>query len=210
MLYARGNMKSLKIAGLCVAIAGSGLFFAPKAVSQVPLISGTGPEVEAHGGFEYIGQDVPGSSRLPMYGVDTGLTVGVSRKFGVRLDVGYARAGNVFDSGHHSDILSYMAGPVFYPVRVGRFGMYGELLVGGARVTGATPNAVGGTVRGYANELAWAGGAGVEFKTSPGFAVRVGADYLHTSYFGPTQALTGQGNIRGVFSFTYYLSGRRR
>jgi hypothetical protein len=46
--------------------------------------------------------------------------------------------------------------------------------------------------------------------TSRKFALRVGADYLHTSYFDPTLSVAGQGNIRAVMSFTYYLGGRRR
>ncbi|HKM66799.1 MAG TPA: outer membrane beta-barrel protein [Candidatus Acidoferrum sp.] len=183
---------------------------APRAMAQGPLVSGTGPEVEMHGGFEYIGQQVPSTSRVTMYGVDSGLTVGVSRHFGVRLDLGYARAGSLFESGHSSDILSYMAGPVIYPARTQRLSPYVELLVGGARVTGATPDVQGGYVRGYVNQLAWAGGAGVEIRTTPAFALRVGADYMHTSYFDPTLAVAGQGNIRGLVSFTYYLGGRRR
>ena len=133
-------MKHLtKIAVSCAAMWG---FFVtvPRAAAQGPLVTATGPEIEAHGGFEYLGQQVPGASRVPMYGVDSGLTVGVSRHLGVRVDLGYARSGNVFNSGHHSDILSYMAGPVFYPVRTGRVSPYFELLLGGARVTGATPD----------------------------------------------------------------------
>ncbi len=183
---------------------------APQVMGQVPLVSGTGPEIEMHGGFEYIGQQVPSTSRVPMYGVDSGMTVGVSRHLGVRLDLGYARAGNVFASGYHSDILSYMVGPVIYPVRTKRLSPYAEFLVGGARVTGATPDLQGGYVRGYVNQLAWAGGAGVEIRTSPAFALRLGADFMHTSYFDPAQAVAGQGNIRAVMSFTYYLGGRRR
>jgi opacity protein-like surface antigen len=182
----------------------------PRAAGQGPVFSGTGPEIEAHGGFEYIGQQVPTATRVPMYGVNSGLTVGVLRRLGVRLDLGYARTGNVFESGHDSDILTYMAGPVFYPVRTPLVSPYVQLLVGGARVTGATPNSQGGFVRGYANEVAWAAGGGVELRTSRKFALRVGAEYLHTSYFDPTFSLAGQGNIRGVVSFTYYLGGRRR
>jgi opacity protein-like surface antigen len=203
-------MKRLtKIAVACMVV-WCGFLAVPRAVGQGPVFSGTGPEIEAHGGFEYIGQQVPTATRVPMYGVNSGLTVGLLKRLGVRLDLGYARAGNVFDSGYHSDILTYIAGPVFYPVRTQRLSPYVQLLVGGARVTGATPNGQGGFVRGYANELSWAGGGGVEIRTSRKFALRVGADYLHTSYFDPTLSVAGQGNIRAVMSFTYYLGGRRR
>jgi len=205
------RMRHLSKLVLC-GVLGWGMFLAgPHAAAQGPIVTATGPEVEMHGGFEYIGQQVPGQgSSVPMYGVDTGMTVGVSRHLGVRLDLGYARAGNLFGSGHPSDILSYMAGPVFFPVRTRRVSPYVQLLVGGARVTGATPDGQGGYVRGYANELAWAGGGGLEIHTAREFSLRVGADYLHTSYWDPNFALAGQGNLRGLVSFTYYLGGRRR
>jgi hypothetical protein len=198
-----------KIAVSCAAIWGI-FVAAPRAAAQGPLVTATGPEIEAHGGFEYIGQQVPGSSRLPMYGANSGLTVGLTRRFGLRLDLGYARANNVFDSGHHSDILSYMAGPVFFPARTARFAPYFEALFGGARVTGATPDGQGGFVRGYANQFAWAGGGGVEVRTAREFSVRIGADYMRTKYFDPNFGLAGQGNIRAVVSFAYYLGGRHR
>lgn len=160
--------------------------------------------------IEYIGQQVASGSRAPMYGANSGLTVGFWRKFGVRFDLGYARANNLFGTGHDSDILSYMVGPTFYPVRTERLSPYVELLAGGARVTSVTLNGPDSYIRGYANEFAWAGGGGLEFRASPEFAVRVGADYMYTRYFGPSTALTGQGNIRAVMSFTYHLGVRRR
>jgi Outer membrane protein beta-barrel domain len=203
-------MKQLSRILMCGAVAW-GLFLAgPRAAGQGPIVGGIGPEIEAHGGFEYIGMQVPSASSVPMYGADSGLTVGVTRHLGIRLDLGYARASNVYDTGHHSDVLTYMAGPVLYPVRTRKASPYVELLLGGARVTGPIPDGEGGFYRGYANDVAWAGGGGMEIRTTPEFAVRVGADYLHTKYFDSNGLLGGQGNLRGVVSFTYYLGGRRR
>lgn len=180
--------------------------------AQAPLTTGTGPSVEAHIGFAYLQQPIPTSSRVPMYGLDSGATVDVSRRFGVRLDLGYVRASDVLSSSHHSDILSYLGGPVFYPLTTRHAQTYVQFLAGGARVTGATPDNQGQFITGYANEFAWAGGVGLEVRTSLSSAVRVGADYLHTSYFGPTAALQGQGNLRAVVSFVYFLGrdSRRR
>ena len=84
--------------------------FPPSVGAQAPLMTGTGPSIEAHAGFEYLQQPIPTSSRIPMYGLDSGATIGVSRHFAVRLDLGYARASDVLASGHHSDILSYLPG----------------------------------------------------------------------------------------------------
>lgn len=180
-------------------------FFPRSVEAQTPLTTGTGPSVEAHVGFAYLQQPIPTSSRIPMYGLDSGATVDVSRHFGVRLDLGYVRASDVLSSGHHSDILSYLGGPVFYPFTTRHVQTYVQFLAGGARVTGATPNNQGQFITGYANEFAWAGGCGLEVRTSPSSAVRVGADYLHTSYFDPNAALQGQGNLRAVVSFVYFL-----
>src|SRR6516162_7464341 len=93
----------------------SAALFPPSVDAQAPLTTGTGPSIQAHAGFEYLQQPIPTSSRIPMYGLDSGATIGVSRHFGVRLDLGYARASDVLSSGHHSDILSYLGGPVYYP-----------------------------------------------------------------------------------------------
>ena len=173
-----------------------------------PKISGMGPAVEGNLGFEFVSQEVPGQpSRVSMFGIDTGMTVGVTSRFGVRADFAYVRSTAVFGSGSHSDIMSYLAGPVFYPVLGHRIAPYVEILGGAARVTGATPMPDGGYVRGFSNKFAWAGGGGIEVRAWRTSSVRIGADYLHTTYFDPTVAVRGQGNIRAVVSWTHYFGG---
>ena len=198
-----------KLALLCTPLLCAALF-PLSVVAQAPLTMGTGPSIEAHAGFEYLQQPIPTSSRIPMYGLDSGATVGVSRRFGVRLDVGYVRASNVLSSGHHSDILSYLGGPVYYPFTTSRMGTYVHFLAGGARVTGVVPSDQGHFITGYANEFAWAGGGGLEIRMTPDTAVRVGGDYLHTQYFDPSSALHGLGNLRAVVSFVYVLGRNSR
>jgi hypothetical protein len=73
-----------------------------------------------------------------------------------------------------------------------------------------TPYNQGQFITGYANEFAWAGGGGFEVRTSQDTAVRVGGDYLHTSYFDANAALHGQGNIRATASFVYFLGRNSR
>src|SRR6516162_8961212 len=184
--------------------------FPPSVGAQAPLMTGTGPSIEAHAGFEYLQQPIATSSRIPMYGLDSGATIDVSRHFGVRLDLGYVRASDVLSSGHHSDILSYLGGPVYYPFTTSRMDTYVHFLAGGARVTGVVPSNQGQLITGYANEFAWAGGGGFQIDISSATAVRVGGDYLHTSYFDPSGALHGQGNLRAVVSFVYVLGRNSR
>jgi hypothetical protein len=196
---------------LCGGIFAGLLFgFAAESAcgQEGPKISGMGPAVEGNLGFEFVSQEVPGQpSRVSMFGIDTGMTVGVTSRFGVRADFAYARSTAVFGSGSHSDIMSYLAGPVFYPVLGHRMAPYVEILGGAARVTGATPMPDGGYVRGFSNKFAWAGGGGIEVRAWRTSSIRVGADYLHTSYFDPNVAVKGQGNIRAVVSWTHYFGG---
>jgi len=197
-----------KLALLSAPFLGAALF--PVSVdAQAPLTTGTGPSIEAHAGFEYLEQPAA-SGRIPMYGLDSGATIDVARRFGVRLDLGYVRASNVLSSGHHSDILSYLGGPVYYPFTTSHMQTYVQFLAGGARVTGVVPYDQGQFLTGYANEFAWAGGGGFEIRTSRDSAVRVGGDYLHTSYFDPSAALHGQGNLRATVSFVYVLGRNSR
>jgi len=173
--------------------------------AQGPITSGIGPSIRTNIGFSYTQQQVPSAASVPLYGLDAGATVDATRRLGLTLDFGYARASNVFGSGYHSDMMTYLAGPVFYPVTKRSMQVYVHLLAGAARVTGATPTGDGQYVRGYANEFAWAGGGGIEIHSSSSSAVRFGGDYLHTSYFDPTVTLHGQGNLRAVVSFVYFL-----
>ena len=98
-----------------------------------------------------------------MNGLDAALTVDVSPRLGGRVDVGYVRASHILNSAYHGDVLSYLAGPVFYPVRRGKVAAFAQGLLGAARVTGAVPVTGGGFVIGYVNQFAWAVGAGAEF-----------------------------------------------
>jgi hypothetical protein len=216
---ARGIMNYVKkiisggmLAGaVSVGLLGAALLLlagGPVQAQEGPKLSGMGPAVEGNFGFEFVDQEVPGqTTRVPMFGIDVGMTVGVTNRFGVRADLAYARSGAVFGSGSHSDITSYLAGPVFYPVLGRRMAPYVEILAGGARVTGATPDVMGGYVRGFSNKFAWAGGGGIEVRAWRTSSVRVGADYLHTTYFDPTVAVRGQGNIRALVSWTHYFGG---
>jgi hypothetical protein len=212
MNYAKKILSSGMLARvILVGLLGAALTMlaaGPARAQEGPKLSGMGPAVEGNLGFEFVDQEVPGqTNRVLMFGIDAGMTVGVTNRFGVRADLAYARSGAVFGSDSHSDITSYLAGPVFYPVLGRRMAPYVEILAGGARVTGATPDVMGGYVRGFSNKFAWAGGGGIEVRAWRTSSVRVGADYLHTSYFDPTVAVRGQGNIRALVSWTHYFGG---
>ena len=183
------------------------LLLTPTVMSaQGPLEAVRAPLFDASLGYSYTQITSPNSFGLN--GVDSGFTVNFLSRVGVRIDVGYSRASNVFGSGHHADVLSYLGGPVLYPSRSERLTTYVEGLAGAARVTGPIQTGPSTFLSGYANRLAWAAGGGAEFKVSANLRIREGADYLPTESFNQSSQLTGQNGIRAVCSLVVYL-GRR-
>jgi hypothetical protein len=189
--------------------------FSPKIVSaQGPAIPARAPLFDLGAGYSYVNMPL-GNSRASLNGADINLSAYVNNYLGIKLDVGYARDNNVFNTRHNSDVLSYLGGPVIYPFRARRFALYTEALFGAARVTGPVP-AAGGTllVRGYANKFAWEAGGGMEYKLGYRFfrylTLRAGVDYLHTAYFTPAPALAGQNDARVIANLVYTFGSRNR
>jgi opacity protein-like surface antigen len=175
----------------------------PTAHAQGPLVAGIAPVLEAGAGYTYIDAGVPGESKLAMNGVQLVGDADFSRRLGVQLDLGYSRNFDAYNSGRTADLLTYMAGPVFYPLRTRRLNIFAHVLLGGARETGVNFESNGQIITGYANRFAWAGGAGVQYRVSRSLSVRLGADYLRTSYFNPNVQLQGQSNIRSSATLIY-------
>lgn len=81
--------------------------------------------------------------------------------------------------------------------------VYVHLLLGGARETGVNFESSGQIITGFVNKFAWAGGAGFQHRLTRSLSMRVGADYLHTSFFNPNISVQGQSNIRPSISLIY-------
>lgn len=184
------------------------LTFASVARGQSPIMAGMAPVVEGGVGFTYVQAKVPSEGTLGMNGAQAVLNTDLNRHFGVKLDLGYARAFDAFNTGRSADMLTYMGGPVFYPVRGRRVELYTELLLGGARETGVNLDTSGQTVLGFVNKFAWAGGGGVQYRLTRSFSMRVGADYLRTSFFNSNVAVESQPNIRSSINFIYTFGER--
>jgi opacity protein-like surface antigen len=185
-------------------IVALALLFVPGAHAQNPLVAGQGPVLEAGAGYSYIQAGVPSqTNKLGMNGVDLLGTADFSRRFGIHVDLGYARNFDAYDSRHTADMFTYMAGPVFYPVRKRNLNLYTHLLLGGARETGVNFEPNGQIILGYTNRFAWAAGAGVQYRFSLSWAVRVGADYMRTEFFNPSVQLAGQTNLKSSVSLIY-------
>jgi opacity protein-like surface antigen len=175
-----------------------------------PLVAGIAPTFETGAGYEFVYTSVPSQNRIPMNGILWSGNADFSRRFGIAAEVGYARNFDAFNTGHTADLLTYMAGPAFYPVRMRRMNVYTHVLFGGARETGVNLSTNGELLRGYVNKFAWAAGGGVQYRIARSLSLRVGADYLHTSFFDPEVKVVGQSGIRPSASLIYTFGGHKR
>ena len=171
--------------------------------AQGPVVAGFAPVFEGGVGYTYTAAKVPSQSTLGMNGVLLSGNADFSRHFGVKLELGYSRNFDAFQTGHTADILTYMGGPVFYPLRLRKATVYAQILFGGARETGVNVDPNGDLIHGFVNHFAWEGGAGVQYRLTPALSVRVGADYLRTSFFNTNVVPTAQSNLRGSLSVIY-------
>lgn len=175
----------------------------PAAHAQAPLVAGIAPVLEAGVGYTYTDASLPGESKLAMNGIQLVGDADFTRRLGVQLDLGYSRNFDAYNSGHSADLFTYMAGPVFYPLRTRRVNVFTHLLLGGARETGVNFENNGQIITGYTNRFAWAGGAGFQYRVTRSLSVRLGADYLRTSYFNSSVELQGQYNLRSSATLIY-------
>jgi opacity protein-like surface antigen len=187
--------------------------FPAAAFAQAPFSAGSGPVITASFGYSYLSVPIPSSTRIGLNGLGASITADFPSRFGAKIDLNYARAANVFGTGHHSDVLSYMIGPMFYPVSNKRMAIYVQALVGGSRSDGVIPNGAGGFDIAYTEGLAWAIGAGVERSISSTLSVRTETDYMRTSTIDSSGAFRGQSDLRITGSLVYrwdwHWEGRR-
>src|SRR3984893_5309367 len=180
--------------------------------TPVAIIRGNAPAAPARGktielglGYSYVSHAENLSQRLRLQGADGSVTIYFGR-VGIKADVGYARASNVLGTGKHSDVLSYLVGPVFHHRIRPNFNTYAHALVGGARVSGPILTN-GGLILlgGWSTGDAWAVGGGTEYWVTPSMAIRTGADYLRTTYYDASLVVRGQGNLRATATVAYYF-----
>jgi len=184
------------------------LLVSPAARAQGPVVAGIAPVLEAGFGYSYVDAKVPSQGTLGINGVQGIFNGDVSRHFGVKLDVGYSRSFDAFHSGRTADMLTYMGGPVFYPLRGRNYNVYAHVLLGGARETGVNYTPTGQVVLGYVNQFAWAGGVGFQRRMTTSWSVRIGADYMRTAFFDENLVVQRQNNLRGSVSLIYTFGER--
>jgi hypothetical protein len=183
----------------------SAFIYVPPRKQTPTVAAGYSPALNVSTGFSVVSLGLPSSGRAVLSGVNASIATDSGRRFGVKLDLSYERAPNVYHSGRPMDVFSYLIGPVFYPPNGNLLSTYVHLLVGGARVAGPFPNETGTLNLGHVNYPAWALGGGAEYRLSPAFGFRVNVDYLQTHFYNFSGAVRPQNDIRIVNSLVYYL-----
>jgi hypothetical protein len=179
-------------------------FVSRRPPKQTTLAAGYAPVLKLSAGYSVTDLGIPSSGYVALNGMNVSVSADSGKRFGAKFDLGYGRASNVFSSKRQMNMLSYLAGPVFYPSNGNLLSTYVHFLVGGARVAGPFPNGNGGLHAGHVQYPAWALGGGAEYRLSPAFGFRVSVDYMHTHFFNPAEAIRGQNDVRIVNSIVYY------
>ena len=169
----------------------------------------TGPSFEVSLGYVYFSMPLP-SQRVGLAGVDASALVkfGSHSCWAAQADATYARTGNVFDTGHSANVLSFLAGPVFYPPVFRRAGIFVHALVGASRVESAAPVSGAYYLQGWVARPSYAVGGGVEHALLASLAVRLQGDYQHTTFGDSAGAIQGQNDLRLTTSMVYRLGNR--
>jgi hypothetical protein len=184
------------------------LLHATRMLAQSPHAAARAPSINASFGYSYLNLAIPPSNRVGLKGAGAAVTANLFPRLGVRADLSFVRASNVVGSGYHSDVLSYLAGPVLYPLRHRRFGAYLEGLVGAARLTGVAYFPGGGFSRGWANKLSWEFGGGTEYRISEALSLRAGVGAQHIASFNSSGAMRGHYDYRATTSLVFSIGGR--
>jgi opacity protein-like surface antigen len=202
------RMKLPKKVGACLFFLISPLLAQNHLVSEVPAAAMTGPVFEASVGYTYIDMDTPSRQRIGLSGVDANGFADFNPRLGMIVDVSYARTGNVLTTPHSANVLSCLTGPVFYPLQYGNTRIFVQTLAGVSLVNSAVP--VKGTyyLGGTITRFSYALGGGVEHTISGPFAIRIGGDYLRTTFANPSAALTFQNNLQIVTAIVFRWGSR--
>jgi len=168
-----------------------------------------GPVYDVSAGYSYVTMSIPNAGRVNLNGVDVSGHVGFNRHWGATIDSNYARNSNVLGTGHQGYVLSFLGGPVFYPLEYRNTAVFVHGLAGAGLVDGAVPLSVTDYFHGYQIRFSYALGGGFERSIMGPFAVRVSGDYLRTAFFNSVAAVQPQNNLRLTVSLVLRLNNRQ-
>jgi hypothetical protein len=178
-------------------------------IADGPSPAVAGPAYDVSVGYTNLTMAIPSAQHLNLSGLDVGGRVDLNSRWGAMVDSTYVRTSNVLGTRHGGYQLSFLSGPMFYPVEHGNTRMFVHALAGAALVDGAVPINKTDYFHGWLVRFSYAVGAGIEHAVSGPFGVRVQGDYLHSAFFDGAGAVRPQGNLRLTVSLVFRLKERR-
>lgn len=182
------------------------------AVSQNQLASGAAPAATAPAfnvSVGYSNLTLMSGQNVNFSGLDVGGCSDLNRRWGAMLDSMYVRTSDALGTGHGAYQLSFLGGPVFYPLARGNSRFFLHALAGAALVDGAAPINKTDYFYGWVVRPSYAAGGGIERALSGPLAVRVRGDYLRSAFYDARGVVRPQGNLRLTFSLVFRLNERQ-
>jgi hypothetical protein len=165
----------------------------------------SGPNYDLSIGYSYLTMAVPGAGYINLNGMDAGGQIHLTTRWGATVDSSYARTPDVPGTPHDAYVLTFHAGPVFYPVEHGNTRMFVHVLAGAGLEDGAVPISRTEYFHGWLLRPSYAVGGGVEHPVSGMMALRISGDYLRTDFFDSAGAVEPQNNFRMTVSLVFRL-----
>jgi hypothetical protein len=178
-------------------------------IADGPSPAVAGPAYDVSVGYTNLTMAIPSAQHLNLSGLDVGGRVDLNSRWGAMVDSTYVRTSNVLGTRHGGYQLSFLSGPMFYPIEHGNTRMFVHALAGAALVDGAVPINKTDYFHGWLVRFSYAVGAGIEHAVSGPYGVRVQGDYLHSAFFDAAGAVRPQGNLRLTVSLVFRLKERR-
>jgi opacity protein-like surface antigen len=166
-----------------------------------------GSRTEVSGGYSYFSFAQTTTERLNMNGWQASVDYRVkSWLYAVaEVDGEYSRQSSIYptQNGISTQLYPYMAGPRIYPLKRDRkHAIFVEGLIGKAHGIIYTPAIPPLPPQNDTNSaMAWAGGAGMDYRLSKRFLIRAEGDYVSTDVFGTTARSNGRGTVSFVYQF---------
>jgi hypothetical protein len=194
-----------------IGVAGAILVLVASSVAQnrleaTPPVAGYGPTYDVSLGYSYLSSSIPSAGRVNLTGIEATGHADFLPHWGVAIDSGYVRTSNVLDTGHTGYTLTFLAGPVFYPIDHGRTKAFLHALAGAGLVDSAVPATGSSVLHGWVERPAYALGGGVEREVLGPFGLRLSGDYLRTAFANSSGAIQLQNNLRVTASFVFRLN----
>jgi len=159
-------------------------------------VSAYSPTFDIGCGYTFLSSSMPTAGQVQFNSVEASARANFLPHWGVALDFGYVRTSDVLNTGHQGYIMTFLGGPVFYPMAHGRTRPFLHALVGAGLVDGAVPLSDNAYLHGWVERPAYAFGGGIERSVMGAFALRGAGEYLRTAYAYSISTVRAQNSLR--------------